>query len=271
MFRGPLAGSEHDRYLRNMTDFSPGAALVVGGSGGIGGAICKGLAAAGADVALTYRSNAAAATATARAVESSGTKASVHAVDITDTESVARLVAQVSAEHGAIHSVINAAGSRIDQPYISRVEADVWRETFDADVHGFFNVVHATLPALRASKGSIVAISSAGLRRYPSGDILSVAPKAAIEALVRGIAKEEGRFGVRANNVAVGVVDAGMFPKLVESGELSQEWVDAATKNTPLARFASSSEVADAVVFLASSRASYITGQTLSLDGGYSL
>jgi NAD(P)-dependent dehydrogenase (short-subunit alcohol dehydrogenase family) len=98
-----------------------------------------------------------------------------------------------------------------------------------------------------------------------------VAPKAAIEALIRGVAKEEGRFGVRANTVAVGVVDAGMFPKLVASGELSQAWVDAATKNTPLGRFAAPHELADAVVFLTSTRAGYITGQTLYLDGGYGL
>jgi NAD(P)-dependent dehydrogenase (short-subunit alcohol dehydrogenase family) len=98
-----------------------------------------------------------------------------------------------------------------------------------------------------------------------------VAPKGAIEALMRGIAREEGRFGVRANNVAVGVVDAGMFPKLVERGELSQAWIDAAMRNTPLRRFGTPDEIADAVVFLASNQAKYITGQTLFVDGGYTL
>jgi NAD(P)-dependent dehydrogenase (short-subunit alcohol dehydrogenase family) len=98
-----------------------------------------------------------------------------------------------------------------------------------------------------------------------------VAPKGAIEALMRGIAREEGRFGVRANNVAVGVVDAGMFPKLVERGELSQAWIDAAMRNTPLRRFGTPDEIADAVVFLASKQAKYITGQTLFVDGGYTL
>ena len=89
-------------------------------------------------------------------------------------------------------------------------------------------------------------ISSDGLKRFPPGDVLSVAPKGAIEALMRGIAREEGRYGIRANNVAVGVVDAGMFPKLVERGELSQEWIDAATRNTPLRRFGTPEEIADA-------------------------
>lgn len=254
-----------------MADFSQGAALVIGGSGGIGSAICEGLAAAGTKVALTYRSNEAAAVAAAAAATAHGPDASLHQVDTADADAMAQVVAQVTQTHGAIHSVINAAGSSIDQPFISQLEAGAWREAFDADVHGFFNVVHATLPKLRETSGSIVAISSAGLRRYPSGDILSVAPKAAIEALIRGVAKEEGRFGVRANTVAVGVVDAGMFPKLVASGELSQTWVDAATKNTPLGRFAAPHELADAVVFLTSTRAGYITGQTLYLDGGYGL
>ena len=116
----------------------------------------------------------------------------------------------------------------------------------------------------------MVAITSAGLYRFPPGDILSVAPKGGIEALVRGIAREEGRFGIRANCVALGVIDAGMFLNL-QGEELDQKWVDAALKNTPLKRFGSAKEVADAVVFLASTQANYITGQTLMLDGGYSI
>ena len=88
---------------------------------------------------------------------------------------------------------------------------------------------------------------------------------------LRRVAREEGRYGVRANSVAVGVVDAGMFPKLVERGELSQDWIDAAMRNTPLRRFGTPEEIADAVVFLASDRGRYITGQTLFVDGGYTL
>ena len=131
--------------------------------------------------------------------------------------------------------------------------------------------IHIALAHLRKSRGSMVFVSSAGLRRYPPGDALSVAPKGAIEALIRATAREEGRYGVRANCVAVGVVDAGMFPKLIEKGEITQAWVDAAMRNTPLRRFASPEEIADAAVFLASARARYVTGQTLFVDGGYTL
>ena len=107
--------------------------------------------------------------------------------------------------------------------------------------------------------------------RYPPGDVLSVAPKGAGEALVRAVAREEGRHGVRANSVAVGVVDGGMFPGLVERGELSQEWIDTAKKNTPLRRFGTPQEVAAAVVFLSSAAGSYVSGQSLRVDGGYAL
>ena len=92
-----------------------------------------------------------------------------------------------------------------------------------------------------------------------------------MEALLRAIAKEEGRFGIRANSVALGVIDAGMFHRLVESGELSQAYLDASKRNIALRRFGTASEVAEAAAFLASSRASYITGQMLMLDGGYSV
>ena len=100
---------------------------------------------------------------------------------------------------------------------------------------------------------------------------MSVAPKAAIEALIRGVAREEGRFGVRANSVAVGVVDAGMFKRLTAQAELSEEWRQAARHNTPLGREGTAEEVAEAAVFLASTRASFVTGQRLVVDGGYSV
>jgi NAD(P)-dependent dehydrogenase (short-subunit alcohol dehydrogenase family) len=254
-----------------MAEFPSGVALVVGGSGGIGSAVARGFAARGVPLGITYRRNQEAADAVAREIGEAGGVCSVHRVDLQDLDSVRACLDALVAEHGHIHTVAHAAGTHIDQPYVSQVTPEQWRNTMDWDVNGFFHVAHAALPHLRESQGSIVFISSSGLRRFPPGDVLSVAPKGAIEALMRGIAREEGRFGVRANNVAVGVVDAGMFPKLVERGELSQAWIDAAMRNTPLRRFGTPHEIADAVVFLASNHAKYITGQTLFVDGGYTL
>jgi len=254
-----------------LPDFPEGVALVVGGSGGIGSAIARGLAAQGVELAITYRHNKGVAETVADEIRRGGGTCSVHQVELGALDSVESCVDELVAEHGQIHTIAHAAGTHIDQPYVSQVTPDQWRNTMDWDVNGFFHVVHAGLTHLRRSRGSIVFVSSAGLKRVPPGDVLSVAPKGAIEALLRAIAREEGRYGVRANSVAVGVVDAGMFPRLVERGELSQEWIDGAMRNTPLRRFGTPSEIADAAVFLASSRARYITGQTLFVDGGYSL
>jgi len=254
-----------------VAEFAEGGGLVVGGSGGIGSAIARMLAARGSPVAITYRENEEKARQVVADISSAGGTCSLHRVALQALEEVSQCIDELTDTHGAIHTIVHAAGSHVDQPYVSQVTPDQWRDTIDADVNGFFHVVHAALPALRDSRGSIVFISSAGLRRFPPGDVLSIAPKGAIEALIHAVAREEGRYGVRANSVAVAVVDAGMFPELVARGEINEAWVDAARKNTPLRRFATPDEVAEAALFLASSRARYITGQTLVVDGGYTL
>jgi NAD(P)-dependent dehydrogenase (short-subunit alcohol dehydrogenase family) len=251
------------------SDFPDGVALVAGGSGGVGRAICARLAHAGASVALTYRRNRDAAEQAARAVVAAGGRAAVYAAGFDDRDATGALVERVAAEHGPIHTVIYAVGSDIRMRFVSQVSPAEWREVMRADADGFFHLVQAVLPHLRRSRGALVALTSAGLARFPARDILSVAPKAAIEALVRGVAREEGRHGVRANSVALGVIDAGIFHRL--AAELPPQWLEAARHNTPLGRLGSADEAAEAAVFLASSRASFITGQTLLVDGGYSV
>lgn len=250
-------------------DFPSGYALVIGGSGGIGQAVALALAAAGSDVVVTYRGNRAAAEAVVAKVVALGRKGLTFALTSQDSRQVAEVFAEIR-KAGPIHSLINAAGASIPMEWISKITPAEWAEVINSDVNGVYNVVHAALPHLRESKGAIVQVSSAGLRRYPTRDVLSVAPKAAIEALLQGVAREEGRFGVRANSVGVGVVEAGMFLRLKES-HINQEWLDAAKNNAALKRFGSAEEVANAVVFLASRRASYITGQFIAVDGGYTV
>lgn len=250
--------------------FPRGAALVVGGSGGVGRAICEALAAQGSDVALTYRGNREAAEAAAQAVRDRGRRAQAMALSLADSEALAHCLAEVAREFGAIHTVVNAAGASIPMRYISQITPGQFRDVIDGDLNGFFNLLHAALPHLRACAGSIVAVSSIGLQRWPKRDALSVVPKAGIESLLQGVAREEGRHGVRANSVQLGVIEAGLFLRL-KGVDFDPEWVAAARDNTALKRFGTAQEVAEAVCFLASRRAAYITGQVLRLDGGFSV
>ena len=114
-------------------------------------------------------------------------------------------------------------------------------------------------------------LGSAGHLRWPERDGMSVAPKAAIEALITGIAKEEGRYGIRANTVLLGVIEAGMFLELTRQGVFDEAWIDEVQKNLALKRWGKPEEVGHAAVFLASSRASYVTGQRIAVAGGYGL
>lgn len=251
--------------------FPAGAALVVGGSGGLGAACADALARAGSAVAITWRRRESVAGEVADAARAHGVEASTHRFDVAGEGAAEALMAEVVATHGVVHTLVWAAGSPIDLPRVGDATPEAWRHVMRADADGFFDGVRAALPALRTSRGSIVFVSSAGLGRHPPGDVLSVAPKAACEALVRAVAREEGRHGVRANSVRPGMIESGMFHELVARGELDERWLDAARRNIALRRFGGANDVAEAVVFLASSRARYITGQALAVDGGYAV
>jgi NAD(P)-dependent dehydrogenase (short-subunit alcohol dehydrogenase family) len=256
-------------FQREM-DFPAGVAVVVGGSGGIGIEICSKLAQAGSDVVLTYRNNTDAAMSAVNNIKSMGRLAEAFSVSIEDEGQVNEFFSSVVEKHGRVHTVVNATGSSIPMLFINQVPGSTWREVMDNDVNGFFNIVQASLPHMREKGGSYVVISTAGLKRWPTRDVLSVAPKAAVDALVTGIAREEGKFGIRANSVALGLIDAGLFQRL-RGSEYSEAYVEAAIKNSSLKRLGTAGEVADAVVFFASDKARFVTGQTLVLDGGYSL
>jgi NAD(P)-dependent dehydrogenase (short-subunit alcohol dehydrogenase family) len=251
--------------------YASGVALVAGGSGGIGGAICKVLAAGGADIALTYNSNIKGAEVAAEAVRAAGRRAEISQVDLGDEAQVADWVARSAELFGGVHTAIYAAGPYLDMRFMSQLEPKLFRDKVGLDVFGCYHLIHAALPHLRQARGAIVAISTPAVQRYAVKDILSAAPKAAIEVVIRGIAAEEGRYGVRANCVGSGVLQDGMYDALVAKGDFTDRFLETTKDILALKRLGRASEVADAVGFLASDRASYITGQSLMVDGGFAL
>ncbi|MDR7085896.1 NAD(P)-dependent dehydrogenase (short-subunit alcohol dehydrogenase family) [Aeromicrobium panaciterrae] len=255
------------------TDFADatGAALVVGGSGGLGAAIAEMLAARGSDVAVTYRSNKDAGESVAAAAAKHGVRTSAHALDVTSAEACSSVLAEVATVYGGIHTLVYASGPHVPMVHLSKVSPADFAEQLTQDAVGFFNVVHPSLARLRETKGSIVAVTTAATARFPVRDGLSSAPKGAVEQLVRGIAAEEGRFGIRINAVGPGMLTDGMAARLIESGELDDNALAITRNNIPLRRFGNAADIAEAVCFLASDRAGFITGQKLDIDGGYTV
>jgi NAD(P)-dependent dehydrogenase (short-subunit alcohol dehydrogenase family) len=256
-------------YLE-MPEFAGGASLVVGGSGGIGAAICRRLAEAGSNVALSYHSHSDTAEFLKADIERGGRRALVHRVDVTDSASVKGFVDSTIEQFGFIHSVVYAAGPALEFAYINEIDPREWARVLNTDVNGCFNVIHAVLPHLRERHhGAIVALVTGAVDRSPPRDILSAAPKAAIQMLLRGVAREEGRAGIRANCVGPGFIEAGLG--LTTINPQTKDYVARMARAIPLKRLGKPQDVADVVCFLLSNRASYVTGATIPVAGGLQL
>ncbi|MFE6609693.1 SDR family NAD(P)-dependent oxidoreductase [Amycolatopsis sp. NPDC057786] len=232
-------------------------ALVTGGTRGIGLATARALAEAGATVVLTGRDEAKAKEAAAVAGAASGL-----ALDVTDAKAVSTLVRGVAKEHGKLDIVVANAGI-MEDALLGMIREELVDTTLSTNVAGTLHTVQAAARAMMRKKtGSIVVLASIVGEHGSAGQTVYAASKAAVANIARSAAKELGRSGIRVNAVAPGVIDTDLTSGLTE---------DAKAENigkTPLGRLGTPEDVANAIRFLVSDDASFITGQVLGIDGG---
>ena len=250
--------------------FEPGVVIVAGGSGGIGAAICKQFAAAGLPVVFSYHSSEDRARAIRDEIIKEGGRCECQRVDLSVSAEVNAFIEGVRARHGHVAHVVYAAGPHFEFNYIGAIPDEDWHRVVNADINGAFHLIQNAVRTFRSqnSAGNLVAVITAAVERVPTKDIMSAAPKAAIEMLVRGVAKESGRFGIRANCVGPGWINAGLGKQALDDKLDEKARQSILRQVIPLQRFGEADDIAWATLFLCSQQANFITGQSIAVDGG---
>jgi 3-oxoacyl-[acyl-carrier protein] reductase len=246
-------------------DLQGRVALVTGASSGIGAATATALAVSGARVALGYHGNADGAERVRLAIEAAGGEAIAVRADLRQLPALRAMVAEVVDRLGPIDVLVNNAGSLVGRFPIRDLTESAWDDIFDLNLKSAVFCVQAVSAAMIARRrGAIVNIGSvAGHNGGGPGAGPYAAAKAALAAFTKSLAKELGPHGVRANAVSPGVIDTP-FHETFSTPEMMANFV----KLIPLGRVGTPDECASAIVFLASDAASYITGETLEINGG---
>ncbi len=234
-------------------------ALVTGGSGGIGAAVCRRLAADGCHVYIHARSGLQVAQALADAIRADGGSAEVLVFDVTDAAAVAAVLEPLVDEQ-PIQILVNNAGIH-DDAVFPGMSAEQWHRVMDVSVNGFFNVTRPLMmPMIRSRWGRIINVSSIAALTGNPGQVNYAAAKGALNSATKSLAREVASRGITVNAVAPGIIDTPMSAPAFDAAEI--------TRIVPMKRAGSPDEVADLIGFLASPRAAYITGQIISINGG---
>lgn len=240
-------------------------ALVTGAASGVGQEIAETLAREGASVAINYRSSAKDAEALAGAITAKGGKAKAYQADVADFAAVKTMVDAIAKDFGGLGIVINNAGLAKRQRFVETKPED-WKSQIDACLYGAIHCCHAAAPHLEAAKdGRIVSLIGDSSRVGESGLAIVAAARAGVVALMKSLAREFGRFGTTANAVSLGLVETAH----------DKDWVEAnrekLVKLYPVRRLGLPGDVAPMVALLASPQSGWITGQVLSISGGFSM
>lgn len=240
-------------------------ALVTGGARDVGREIALALAAQGAAVAVNYHSSGAGAEAVAAEIRAMGGKAIAIGCDISDIQAVRAMVAQTVETLGGLNILINNAGLVIRKRFADSTPEE-WRRQIDVCLYGTLNCTHAAMPHLEAGKGTgrVICLTGDSSRVGESGIAIAAAARAGNIALMKSIARET-RSGTTANALSLGLIETAHDPAFIEANR------DKLTKLYPLRRLGQPSDVAPMAALLASDQGGWITGQVISISGGFSM
>lgn len=245
-------------------------AVVTGGAGGIGSAICDALADAGRAVAVADL-NADGAEQVAQRLRDRGGRAISVQIDVTDGDSVRAGIEAVNAELGAVSILVSNAGWDELKPFLDTDEA-FWAKVIDVNLTGALRLTSAVLPGmLDAGWGRIACVSSDAARVGSSLESVYAAAKGGLLSFAKSLAREVARKGVTANVICPGPTQTPLLAGIVQGSANAEKVIEAMTRAVPMKRLGTPEDIAPAVAFLASEEAGYITGQTLSVSGGLTM
>ncbi len=235
-------------------------ALVTGASRGIGAAIAKRLAADGARVAITYAKDVKSAATVVKAIESAGGKALAIQANATDVEAVKAAVEKTVTTFGRLDVLVNNAGTAIPKPFVEATQEEL-DHVIDLNLRGVFVATQAALKHIGEGGRIIMIGSCVGERNMTPGLAAYAATKGAVKMFTQGLAREVGSRGITVNNVQPGPIDTDLNPA-------AGDWAAPQIANTALKRYGHVDEIAAMVAFVAGPEAAYITGASLTVDGG---